>query len=87
MKVILVFPPTTVYGDDPSVPPVTQPLGLAYLGAYLEQEGHEVKILDSRGSREDITRTPTHTRFGIPDEEILRRVEDFGPDVDRKSVV
>ena len=30
---------------------------------------------------EDITRTPTHTRFGIPDEEILRRVEDFGPDV------
>ena len=42
MKVMLVFPPTTVYGDDPSVPPVVQPLGLAYLGAYLEQEGHEV---------------------------------------------
>ncbi len=30
---------------------------------------------------EDITRTPTHTIFGIPDEEILRQVEDFGPDV------
>ena len=42
MKVMLVFPPTTIYGDDPSVPPVVQPLGLAYLGAYLEQEGHEV---------------------------------------------
>ena len=66
---MLVFPPTTVYGDDPSVPPVVQPLGLAYLGAYLEQEGHEVNILDGRGSREDTTRTPTYTRFGIPDED------------------
>ena len=53
MKVMLVFPPTTVYGDDPSVPPVVQPLGLAYLGAYLEQEGHEVSIIDGRGARED----------------------------------
>jgi len=53
MKIMLVFPPTTVYGDDPSVPPVVQPLGLAYLGAYLEREGHEVKILDGRGARED----------------------------------
>ena len=46
MRTLLLFPPTTVYGDDPSVPPVTQPLGLAYLAAYLEREGHEVMILD-----------------------------------------
>ena len=81
MKVMLVFPPTTVYGDDPSVPPVVQPLGLAYLGAYLEQNGHEVNIIDGRGSREDITHTPTYSRFGIPDEEILRQVEIFDPEV------
>jgi anaerobic magnesium-protoporphyrin IX monomethyl ester cyclase len=81
MKVMLVFPPTTVYGDDPSVPPVVQPLGLAYLGAYLEQEGHEVNILDGRGAREDTTHTPTQTRFGVSDNEILRRVKNFGPDV------
>ena len=81
MKVMLIFPPTTVYGDDPSVPPVVQPLGIAYLAAYLEQEGHEVNIVDGRGAREDITRTSTYTRFGILDEEILRQVGDFDPDV------
>ena len=30
---------------------------------------------------EGITRTPTYTRFGVSDEEMLRQAEDFGPDV------
>jgi len=81
MKVLLVFPSTTVYGDDPSVPPVVQPLGLAYLAAYLEKEGHTVKVIDGRGGREDKTQTPTYTRFGIPDEEIFKQVKDFNPAV------
>ena len=81
MRTLLLFPPTTVYGDDPSVPPVTQPLGLAYLAAYLEQEGHIVKVLDDRGGRENKTQTPTYTRFAIPDKEILK-IEYSGNAVD-----
>ena len=51
MRTRLIWPPTTIYGDDTSVPPVVQPLGLAYLAAWLEKEGHDVSILDGRGSR------------------------------------
>lgn len=45
MKVLLINPPNTYRrGDDFAV---TFPLGLAYLGAVLEQHGHEVVIIDS----------------------------------------
>ena len=53
MRVLLIWPPTTIYGEDTSVPPVVQPLGLAYLAAWLEKKGHEVSIIDGRGSRND----------------------------------
>jgi len=54
MRILLIFPPTTIYGDDPSIPPVSQPLGLAYLAAYLEKKGHQVAIVDGRGERTQI---------------------------------
>ena len=71
----------TVYGDDPSVPPVVQPLGIAYLASYLEREGHAVEILDGRGMREDTEKTPSSTRFGLSDEEIVKKVGESNPDV------
>ena len=46
-KTLLVFPPSTVYVGDPTVPIVTIPLGLAYLAAYLEKNDFPVKILDT----------------------------------------
>ncbi|KMP10313.1 hypothetical protein UR09_06650 [Candidatus Nitromaritima sp. SCGC AAA799-A02] len=81
MRVLLIFPPTTVYGDDPSVPPVTQPLGIAYLAAYLEREGHQVSIVDGRGTRDQITRSESSKLFGLSNEEILAEVDRFNPDV------
>ena len=81
MRTLLLFPPTTVYGDDPSVPPVTQPLGLAYLAAYLEREGHEVMILDSRGGKEDTTQTSTYSRFGLSDDKILTKIQSYSPEI------
>lgn len=81
MRVLLIFPPTTVYGDDPSVPPVVQPLGLACLAAYIEREGHEVTILDGRGKRQDTVKYSSYTRYGLSDEEILRKIEEIKPGV------
>jgi len=81
MRVLLIFPPTTIYGDDPSIPPVSQPLGLAYLAAYLERKGHEVTIVDGRGERTQKEGYLTKTRYGFSDEQILKSVRDFQPDV------
>ena len=81
MRVLLVWPPTTIYGDDPSVPPVVQPLGLAYLAAWLEKDGHEVSILDGRGSRDDKTQIGNSIRYGLSDEKILREIDDYSPDI------
>jgi magnesium-protoporphyrin IX monomethyl ester (oxidative) cyclase len=81
MRTLLIWPPTTVYGDDPSIPPIVQPLGLAYLAAWLEKEGHEVSILDGRGSSKDKTKTETYTRYGLSEEKILKAVDNFNPDI------
>ena len=80
MRVLLIWPPSTIYGDDPSVPPVVQPLGLAYLAAWLEKEGHEVSILDGRGSRDDKAQSETYVRYGLSDDAILREVNNYNPD-------
>ncbi len=53
MRVLLIWPPTTIYGDDPSLPPVVQPMGLAYLAGRLEKKGHYVSITAARGKCED----------------------------------
>jgi anaerobic magnesium-protoporphyrin IX monomethyl ester cyclase len=81
MRVLLLWPPTTVYGDDTSVPPVVQPLGLAYLAAWLEKKGHQVSIIDGRGSRQDKTQFETSIRYGLSDEEILIKVKNYHPDI------
>jgi len=51
MRVLLINPPYTTedrYGKDLGrFGPLNEPLGLAYLAAKLEQEGHEVSIMDA----------------------------------------
>jgi radical SAM superfamily enzyme YgiQ (UPF0313 family)/SAM-dependent methyltransferase len=51
MRVLLINPPYTAeerYGKDLGrFGPLNEPLGLAYIAAYLEQAGHEVSILDA----------------------------------------
>ena len=45
MRVLLIQPPYDLYDDDErqAIPP----LGLAYIAAVLERDGHEVRIIDS----------------------------------------
>jgi len=81
MKVLLIFPSSTIYGDDPSLPPVVQPLGVAYLASYLEREGHQVSILDCRGNKSDQIKVVNGIRYGITDDQILSAVEKFKPDI------
>lgn len=53
MKVLLINPPNTYnYGDDFAV---TFPLGLAYLAAALERNGHQAIVIDSLAGHEPPT--------------------------------
>ena len=54
MRVILINPPIDSVIENGHVSPVTQflfynsaPLGILYIAALLEQEGHEVAVIDA----------------------------------------
>jgi radical SAM superfamily enzyme YgiQ (UPF0313 family) len=70
MKVLLIQPPIQ---DFYYTPIRTQPIGLAYLAAPLQSEGHEVEILDCRTGRK--------REISIPPE--LSYLKDFYPFNDR----
>lgn len=82
MKVLLIFPPTTTYGADPTIPAIIPPLGLAYLAGYLERDGFEVKVLDARlGKGENPASHGSIRMYGLSDEEVLGEISAFGPDL------
>ncbi len=71
MKVMLIFPPLVLkhryahnVGDAGGNLP---PLGLLYIAAVLEKEGHEVRIVDAPSENLDL-------------EEVVERVRGFKPD-------
>lgn len=80
MKILLLFPPITV--NKKSVKKCDLPLGLAYIAAYLEKEGHDVRVLDiclegyenERSHGEEIT-------FGLNDRDIKERIESISPEL------
>ncbi len=80
MKVLLVQSRYTYPKDVPLI--VEMPLGLCYLAAVARERGHDVQILDclAEGYTERTTDGETVT-YGIGDEEIARRIEEFSPDV------
>jgi radical SAM superfamily enzyme YgiQ (UPF0313 family) len=62
MKLLLITPPNSskeIYGKLSKIGTLYPPLGLAYIAAYVEKQGHEVKVIDSEAenySYEDITK-------------------------------
>ncbi len=46
MKIVLVSPPNIHFQDQGEVN-LVEPLGIAYIGAVLENDGHEIRILDA----------------------------------------
>ena len=71
MKLLLVIPPNTLeerYGKLSSIGTLYPPLGLAYLAAYAEKFGHEVKVIDSEAE-------------GFGYKEVNKIAKSFNPDL------
>ncbi|OGD52695.1 hypothetical protein A3K80_04325, partial [Candidatus Bathyarchaeota archaeon RBG_13_38_9] len=82
MKILLVYPPITVYDPDPTIPSAQPVLGLAYLGSYLEALHHEVRIMDALAlGINNVQRVEGGTRYGLSEEDILTIIWEFDPDL------
>ena len=81
MRVLLIFPPADIEAHN--IRNVCPPLGIAYLGAVLEQSGHDVSLLDCQTEGFDQVRKLGNgrIRFGLSREKIGQRLRDFSPEV------
>ena len=89
MKVLLVFPPSTIYGNDPTLPGVLPPLGLAYVAGYLQKHGYnDVHLLDARSlSGKRVIRKGNRALYGLTDEEFIAKLDEINPDIVGISVM
>lgn len=80
-KIFLILPPYTIPATMPKR--VQPPLGIAYLGAYLEREGYEVELCDSliEGFDNSEVVYEDFIRYGLSDEGIREKLRRFKPDV------
>lgn len=65
LRVLLIQPPPRILQKEDIIVP---PLGIAYLAAQLEREGHMVRIIDAFAE-------------GLDDREMESRIRDFSPDI------
>lgn len=79
MNILLVNP--SISGPDADQLDMREPLGLAYIAAYLREHGHEVEILDfyAMGQRR-FTKVGDRYRSGLNDEEAARELSVRNPD-------
>lgn len=86
MRILLIYPPMTVFGKGRVGPHF--PMGLAYIAGYLEREGHEVKILDTLVEGiETYKKVGSSTRIGLSEKKITKVVKSFNPEVVGISVM
>lgn len=79
-RVLLMTPRYTLFKND--VRRCVTPIGLAYLAAFLEKRGYEVKILDiANEGYENVIVNENFITYGLDDEEIKRRIREFQPDI------
>ena len=81
IKVLLINPPLT--HNKKSQKRCVEPMGLASMAAVLEENGHDVRIMDCMAEGyyiEEIV-DERRRRFGLPDTEIRRRIKEYEPDV------
>lgn len=82
LKVLLINPSLT--GQlIAHVEMITEPLGLAYIAAVLEQHGYAVEILDALalGNEQREELPDGWVRIGLTEAQIARRVADYSPDI------
>ena len=79
-RILLLNPPNTMPND--SARRLTTPLGLLYIGAMLEKNGFNVKIIDSPcEGYNNLKSEGRYVTYGLSDSEIIRKVNDFKPDL------
>lgn len=80
MKILLLFPPITI--NVGSVKKCNLPIGLAYIAAYLEKQGHDVHVIDI--SVEGYEREEVQGKkmtFGLAKEEVQRKIKEINPEL------
>lgn len=84
MKILLIHPAANIIENRRERKYAAHPLGLAYIAAIAEQDGHEVCIFDALirdgYNNEEVVR-PGFIRYGVSKETIEKKIRDFGPDV------
>lgn len=84
-RIMLIEPPVTVTSRAPAGQrsPVVPPLGIASVGAVLENAGFEVLLLDAfvEGFRSPSEIPDGRVRYGLADDEIAERMAAFDPEI------
>jgi len=83
-KVLLLAPPARKLATDSKE--FAPPIGLTYLAASLQEQGHEVRILDCIAERPDYEKLSfedngVFVTYGLSDLEIGHRIHEFNPDI------
>lgn len=82
-KILLIQPPYTIHKAEPKG--CQPPLGLAYIAAVLEQNGFDVKILDSIvegfGIEVDESKENDLIRYGLEFDDIEKIISGYAPDI------
>ncbi len=82
---MLIYPPKTYFEQGSHISEMVDiglPVGLLYIAAVLEKEGHKVKVVDcliEPGAK--AIRKGDNTNFGIPESQLKRMIESFRPDI------
>lgn len=79
-KSLLIYPPITTYGSDTSAGAPVLPLGLAYIAAYLEENGYELKVLDTLALG-GIEEGENCVRAGLGEGAIKKYIQDIKPNI------
>lgn len=80
MRILLIYPPVTIYGTAKVEP--HPPLGLAYLAAVLEKKGYPVRILDALAEGiSDVKKKGNLTRIGLSESDIQKKIKEYNPDL------
>lgn len=86
-RTLLLMPPITL--SEGTVKRVVPPLGLAYIGGYLESKGIPFKILDSvvEGLDNEVMIGPKTWMHGMSDADIEKYIRDFQPEIVGLSIL
>jgi anaerobic magnesium-protoporphyrin IX monomethyl ester cyclase len=86
VKILLIYPPVTIYGQG-SVGP-HPPLGLAYIASYIRKKKHTVQILDALTlGINKISIKGKFKRIGLSDQQISRYIRQNKPELVGISVM